>query len=145
MKNLACRSFQRNNNYMKTLIQLLAFAVVSMLFACTTTTTDNSKSRAASGDTKIVYSGFTNDNTVLHNAVVSALQLRGWTVTDTGNPIKANINNRGQNAVLSITVSNGRLDIETKGSKLDSGDAYVPIRYVDYLHKTILKQLNSAK
>lgn len=91
---------------------------------------------AAQGNTKLSYDGFMSDKATLKSAVVRSLQLRKWTVVSAGDPVVAEINHGGQNAKLSVDISDGKIVFETKGSNID-GKPYVPIRYVDMLMKTV--------
>ncbi len=72
----------------------------------------------------------------LHSTVLRSLALRNWIIDDKGNPIKAHYNKGYQHAVVSILVSDYKIDIDTKGST-SSGKPYTPKRYLNYLIKTI--------
>lgn len=128
-------------------ITTLAFAAIlavsGAFFAasCTTTTTDTGYYMAQKGQTRLTYSAAGKDSTAVKNAVLNALSARGWRAETKDFPIAASIDNRGQSAKVSITFDNGEIAIETKGSTID-GKAYVPIRYVDYLMKTVNKYLH---
>ena len=108
--------------------------------SCTTTTTDNGYKMAESGNTKMTYYAMDKDSATVRSALLVSLQARKWQITSTEYPITAYINKGGQNAKVSITFKNGNIVIETVGSKIDD-KAYVPIRYVDYLMKTVYKYL----
>ena len=80
------------------------------------------------------------DTETVRTAVLKSLQQRKWTVASTSFPITAKIENRGQLAFVSIIYADGMLKFDTKGSKIGD-NAYVPIRYVDFLMKTINKNI----
>ena len=126
---------------MKKIIALFtAVAAMFVAVSCTTTNTDKSYDMAKKGQTVLSYHvGNPNAETV-RTAVLKSLQQRKWAVSSTTFPITAKIENRGQVAVVSITYTNEMLKFDTKGSKIGD-DAYVPIRYVDFLMKTINKNI----
>lgn len=126
---------------MKKIIALFtAVAAMFVAVSCTTTNTDRSYDMAKKGQTVLSYHvGNPNAETV-RTAVLKSLQQRKWTVASTSFPITAKIENRGQLAVVSITYADGMLKFDTKGSKIGD-NAYVPIRYVDFLMKTINKNI----
>lgn len=128
-------------NVMKKIIALFtAVAAMFVAVSCTTTNTDRSYDMAKKGQTVLSYHvGNPNAETV-RTAVLKSLQQRKWTVASTSFPITAKIENRGQLAVVSITYADGMLKFDTKGSKIGD-NAYVPIRYVDFLMKTINKNI----
>lgn len=128
-------------NVMKKIIALFtAVAAMFVAVSCTTTNTDRSYDMAKKGQTVLSYHvGNPNAETV-RTAVLKSLQQRKWTVASTSFPIAAKIENRGQLAVVSITYADGMLKFDTKGSKIGD-NAYVPIRYVDFLMKTINKNI----
>lgn len=126
---------------MKKIIALFtAVAAMFVAVSCTTTNTDRSYDMAKKGQTVLSYHvGNPNAETV-RTAVLKSLQQRKWTVASTSFPVTAKIENRGQLAVVSITYADGMLKFDTKGSKIGD-NAYVPIRYVDFLMKTINKNI----
>ena len=126
---------------MKKIIALFtAVAAMFVAVSCTTTNTDRSYDMAKKGQTVLSYHvGNPNAETV-RTAVLKSLQQRKWTVASTSFPIAAKIENRGQLAVVSITYADGMLKFDTKGSKIGD-NAYVRIRYVDFLMKTINKNI----
>lgn len=128
-------------NVMKKIIALFtAVAAMFVAVSCTTTNTDRSYDMAKKGQTVLSYHvGNPNAETV-RTAVLKSLQQRKWTVASTSFPVTAKIENRGQLAVVSITYADGMLKFDTKGSKIGD-NAYVPIRYVDFLMKTINKNI----
>ena len=97
---------------------------------------------ASQGETVMEYGGFGTDKNMLRNATLLALQQRGWTVTDTNNPIQARIDEIRQHPRLSIDVQSGdKIVIDTKGSLVDGDKAYVPMRYLGYLMESIRKNV----
>ncbi len=126
---------------MKKIIALFtAVAAMFVAVSCTTTNTDRSYDMAKKGQTVLSYHvGNPNAETV-RTAVLKSLQQRKWTVASTSFPITAKIENRGQLAFVSIIYADGMLKFDTKGSKIGD-NAYVPIRYVDFLMKTINKNI----
>lgn len=115
---------------------LCAFGALS----CSTTTTDTGYYMANKGQTQLRYSAEGKDAYAVRNAVVNALRARKWNVAAENFPIEASIVNRGQHAKVSITFENGNIVVETRGSTIDD-TPYVPIRYVDFLMKTVNKNL----
>ena len=117
---------------MKTL-SLIFMASIALAFSasCTSTHTENSYKLAQQGMTTMEYAGFGMPQKELHAAVLQALYTKKWTVTDSGNPIKAYISH-GQNAKLSVTVYDDRFVADTKGSNID-GKPYVPLNYLKHL------------
>lgn len=121
-------------------LALVFIASIALAFStsCTSTHAENSYKLAQQGQTTVEYA-FDASKDELHSAVLSALHARKWTVTDSGNPIKAFITH-GQCPKLSITVYDGRISVDTKGSHID-GTPYVPINYLKHLNAQINKQL----
>lgn len=119
---------------------VLASALCLGVCACSTTTTSTGYNMAKQNQYVLRYEMGGKDAQAVKNAVVSSLRARKWNVISAEYPIKAKIDNRGQSAVVSITYENGVLLIDTKGSTID-GTGYVPIRYVDFLMKTVNKTL----
>ncbi len=110
-----------------------------LLGACTS----QSDKMLDAGDTVLTYTGFPQDDTLVKEAMRASLKERGWTITGE-TPFTAKIDNRGQHAKLSIAISNGVVNLDTKGSTLDSGKAYVPINYSDLLMKSAYKRLGGT-
>ena len=130
---------------MKIMIKIVVTIFVSIAFmlmcsSCSTTTTANSIKMARLGNTTMSYSALNKDAETVRIAVVSALQARKWNVSSHNYPITASIEKGGQFAKVSISYQNDNIIIDTKGSKIDN-KAYVPIRYVDFLMKTVNKNL----
>ncbi len=123
---------------------ILKFVLASVLClgvgACSTTTTSTSYNMAKQNQYVLRYEMGGKDAQAVKNAVISSLKARKWNVVSAEFPIKAQIDNRGQSAVVSITYENGILLVDTKGSTIN-GKSYVPIRYVDFLMKTVNKTL----
>lgn len=115
---------------------LCAFGALS----CTTTTTDTGYYMANKGQTQLRYSANGKNAEAVRGAVLSALRARKWNVATENFPIEASIVNCGQHAKVSITFESGNIVIETRGSTIDD-TPYVPIRYVDFLMKTVDKYL----
>ncbi len=109
--------------------------------ACATIISDESYQLAATGQTMVKYENFACSKETLKRATIYALQDRGWTISDGGNPIKARLNKLRQDARLSIQVKEGALWIETKGSLVDGTKAYVPVRYLNNLLVSIRKNV----
>ena len=128
-------------NVMKKIIALFtAVAAMFVAVSCTTTNTDRSYDMAKKGQTVLSYHVGNPNAEAVRTAVLKSLQQRKWTVASTSFPITAKIENRGQLAFVSITYADGMLKFDTKGSKIGD-NAYVPIRYVDFLMKTINKNV----
>ena len=109
---------------------------------CSTYVSSESYAMASQGETVMEYGGFGTDKNMLRNATLLALQQRGWTVTDTNNPIQARIDEIRQHPRLSIDVQSGdKIVIDTKGSLVDGDKAYVPVRYLGYLMESIRKNV----
>ena len=129
---------------MKKLLYTAAAALMlASLFVqagCSTTTRENSEAMAQKGQTTLAYQGIPGDKNDIKKAVLLSLGRRNWNIVSDGDPIVAQISNRGQNAKLSIEISDGKIVFETKGSNI-GGQPYVPIRYVDMLMKTVRAEL----
>ncbi len=126
---------------MKKIIALFtAVAAMFVAVSCTTTNTDRSYDMAKKGQTVLSYHVDNPNAETVRTAVLKSLQQRKWTVASTSFPITAKIENRGQLAFVSIIYADGMLKFDTKGSKIGD-NAYVPIRYVDFLMKTINKNI----
>ena len=118
----------------------VSIATLLVCSSCTTTTTDNSIEMARLGNTKMSYSALNKDAETVRVAVVSALQARKWKVISSDYPITASIKKGGQYAKVSITFQNGNIVIDSEGSMMNE-TPYVPIRYIDFLMKTVNKNL----
>ena len=99
---------------------LLAAAALATA-SCAVVISDESYAMASRGETVQTYKGFNSSKEALHSATLMALQERGWTIIDSGNPIKA------------------RLKKLRQGSLVDGSKAYVPVRYLNNLILTIRK------
>ncbi len=127
---------------MKKVLSYVLLVLSALTFsACATIISDESYKLAATGQTMVKYENFECSKETLRRATVFALQDRGWSITDNGNPIKARLNKLRQDARLSIDVKEGALWIETKGSLVDGSKAYVPVRYLNNLLVTIRKNV----
>lgn len=124
---------------------LISACAVALLGACSTYINGESYALATQGHTQMEYSGFGCDQNTLRNATLLALSQRGWTTTDTNNPIQARISGMRQDARLSIDVQNDKLVIDTKGSLVDGNKAYVPMRYLNYLIMSVRENVLKAK
>ena len=124
------------------IILFLIVAIFSFLFtsACSTTTTETSYELAKKKQTVLTYSALGKNNNEVKNAIIYGLTMRKWIILKSDYPITAELNHRGQSAKVSITHIDDKIIIETKGSNIE-GEAYVPIRFVDFLIKTIYKRL----
>lgn len=128
--------------------RLIAYAVAAAglliaLPACNTSTTDQSYEMAERGHTRLEYSGFFIPDAKLRECVLAALAERHWIVSEASGTIKARIERGEQMAVAAIDVKDGVVSIETKGSKI-SGTPYVPMRYIDFLMKSVRKNAAAA-
>lgn len=107
--------------------------------SCAVVISDESYAMASRGETVQTYKGFNSSKEALHSATLMALQERGWTIIDSGNPIKARLKKLRQEANVSIEVKANELVVDTKGSLVDGSKAYVPVRYLNNLILTIRK------
>lgn len=127
---------------MKTLALIFAAALaLALSTSCTSTHAENSYKLAKQGQTTVEYA-FDASKDELHSAVLSALHARKWTVTDSGNPVKAFISH-GQCPKLAITIYDGRISVDTRGSHID-GTPYVPLNYLKHLNAQINKQIRRS-
>ena len=110
-----------------------------LLAAAAVVISDESYAMASRGETVQTYKGFNSSKEALHSATLMALQERGWTIIDSGNPIKARLKKLRQEANVSIEVKANELVVDTKGSLVDGSKAYVPVRYLNNLILTIRK------
>lgn len=117
---------------------LLAAAALATA-SCAVVISDESYAMASRGETVQTYKGFNSSKEALHSATLMALQERGWTIIDSGNPIKARLKKLRQEANVSIEVKANELIVDTKGSLVDGSKAYVPVRYLNNLILTIRK------
>lgn len=126
---------------MKTILRLaLACLTAALLFGCASTNTEKSIGMAKTGNTKLseYFGGAPKDK--LHAATLNSLQERGWKIISAGNPISASYTKGYQRAFLKIEVSDNTLLIDTKGS-LWKNEPYVPLNYIKYLKKSIVRNL----
>ncbi len=125
---------------MKRLSDIAVLVIASLLLcACSAYVSDASYGKALRGETVQEFAGFTGGKDVLMNATLLALQKQGWTVQNTGNPIKAERSELRQHAKVSIKVEDNMLTIDTNGSLVDGNKAYVPVAYLDDLTIAIRK------
>ena len=126
----------------KSVILFLVVSLTSILFtsACSTSTTTTGYTMAKNNQTVLTYYTMGKNSETVKDAILYALTMRKWTILNYNYPITAQLNHRGQFAKLSITYADNKIVIETKGSTID-GEAYVPIRFVDFLIKTVYKKL----
>ena len=120
-------------------IILLGFLALFALNACNTSTTKYGFQKAKRGETTIVYAAMPMSGNDLHSAALDALRARKWTLLDAGNPIKASLSHGGQDARLLISINENTITFDTAGSTIE-GKAYVPVRYVDFLYKTMMSR-----
>lgn len=125
---------------MKKLLPKILLAAAALATAsCAVVISDESYAMASRGETVQTYKGFNSSKEALHSATLMALQERGWTIVDSGNPIKARLKKLRQEANVSIEVKANELVVDTKGSLVDGSKAYVPVRYLNNLVLTIRK------
>ena len=127
----------------KSIILFFISSIFGIIFmsACNTSTTNAGFTMAKNNQTTLTYSAMGKNPDKVKDAIVYALTARKWIISNSDYPITAELNHRGQFAKLSITYTNNKIVFETKGSNIN-GKAYVPIRFVDFLMKTIYKHLN---
>jgi hypothetical protein len=130
---------------MKKIIAPIFLATGLILAACNSHTTERGMTLAQNGQTKLEYTGFNSNTKILHASVIQSLNERRWTVSDSGNPIKAEIKHGGQHAIVAITVFDDKISIDTKGSYIETDGHYVPLRYIDYLVASTRKNLKATK
>ena len=87
---------------MKKLLYTAAAALMlASLFVqagCSTTTRENSEAMVQKGQTTLAYQGIPGDKNSIKKAVLLSLGRRNWNIVSDGDPIVAQISNRGQNA-----------------------------------------------
>ncbi len=121
---------------------VLTFSLsILLVTGCRTTTTYNSQNMAITRRTLLVYETSEKSPEEIKDILLTSLSARKWTITSRDFPIKAYIHRYNQNAKISIKFSNNHILIDTTGSTLNEKE-YVPIRYVDFLMKTVYRLCN---
>ena len=128
---------------MKTLKYLLFLIFCLSTVACTTRTAEMSYSLGERGKYNTALS-FSADKARLTSATLSALSERGWNVSKQGEVINATLSRRGVDAKLAITVYDGYININSKGSVADDRPI-VPLRWIDMLKKSIAADLRRTR
>lgn len=119
------------------------FAMCASFFGCTTGMTDLGYELAQEKKFTKAYS-FDFNSPELTKAVLLALQDREWKVTSTSSPITASLKYRDCDAKLKITVQDKLVTFNSEGTTL-AGEKFVPLRYIDFLKKSIEKHLREFK
>ncbi len=109
---------------------------------CNTTARDQGVTMAKNGQTTMVFN-FEAKQPQLNQALVNALKARKWTVTTTTPEVLAFIEHGGQSAKIRATVTDNKIEFDTKGSKIGN-DAYVPINFVKVVVRTVRKELSQG-
>ena len=128
---------------MKTLKCLLLCVFCAAVFACTTSTADMSFALGEKGEYNTTLS-YSADKARLTSATLNALSERGWNASKQGEVINAQLNRGGIDAKLAITVSDGSININSKGS-VAKGRPIVPLRWIDMLKKSSAADLRRTK
>lgn len=121
-------------NYLNIALLFCLFALTS---GCALYVSEESYAMAGRNEYVLKYPGLDASKDSLHSKVLQALQERGWYIESDGTPIKAKLTEMRQTAIASFTVSDNRVEVDTKGSVVDGNKPYVPKRYVDNVMATV--------
>ena len=100
-------------------------------------------SRPSKPEDAILSHGFALEKEMLHKVALRSLGIKGWSIDSSGNPIKAHYDKGYQHAVVSISISDYKIIIDTTGSTAN-GKPYIPERYLKYLLQTMRKNQSFA-
>ncbi len=130
------------NKITKIIYCILLSSMCFLLCNCFLIRSYTGESRAKKGDTINIYSGFSANTDDLKKALIVSLRERSWNITyNQGNTVIANKNYKNQNAKINCTIYDSKLVIDTKGSTV-FGRPYIPERYLNFLMKSVRKNLN---